>query len=537
MTETNTGRNQPGPQGIATERRVPTPEGTRDRFAEEKRRLDGFEHVLLSEFANSGYQPVSTPVLEFTELHERKSGAAIVSRLMELSEEREGRLCLRPELTAGVVRAYASLQTSLPELPWRVSVAGPVFRSGPLGPGIDRQFSQVGVELLGAPGPVADAEIIALADRSVQALGFSPPKVRIGHVGLILEMLEHSGLPRAAQSSLIEVLSQAASDGRDLSALDHLLDRLSKWLDSETREHPGPEGTLRYGPSSEIARLFDHLVPDVAGRRTGPEIMERIYRKWETGRSLRDSLAKIQDQAQVLSQLRGPAIDVLTKLEEHYGGNTPGPVGELKLLIELLEESGTAPDRIELDLGFSRGIGFYSQMVFELSLPTSDGLIEICGGGRYDGLARILGSTQDDRGVGFAFGLERLDQVLVQQEPTTSNLRAPSGCLVLAIKDFIVDAARLLNDLRHVHKGAWEDSGPLVGPELIEDSEDLSTIKKAQDLAKQRGFSALIVVCGRLSDPQKVHWFRLVETAWAELPAAPSILIAGSEVTGGRVEA
>jgi histidyl-tRNA synthetase len=50
-------------------------------------------------------------------------------------------------------------------------------------------------------------------------------------------------------------------------------------------------------------------------------------------------------------------------------------------------------------------------MIFELVVPTADGAIDVCGGGRYDGLARVLGSDRDDRGVGFAFGLERLADV------------------------------------------------------------------------------------------------------------------------------
>ena len=47
-------------------------------------------------------------------------------------------------------------------------------------------------------------------------------------------------------------------------------------------------------------------------------------------------------------------------------------------------------------------------MIFELVVATPGGPVEVCGGGRYDGLARVLGSDRDDHGVGFAFGLERL---------------------------------------------------------------------------------------------------------------------------------
>ena len=65
-----------------------------------------------------------------------------------------------------------------------------------------------------------------------------------------------------------------------------------------------------------------------------------------------------------------------------------------------------------LDLGFGHGIGFYSQMIFELIAPTPTGPVVVCHGGRYDGLARVLGSDRDPHGVGFAFGLERLHHAL-----------------------------------------------------------------------------------------------------------------------------
>src|SRR5205807_5904539 len=106
--------------------------------------------------------PMRTPVLEFTELHERKSGAGIVSKLYELADAHRSRLCLRPELTASIVRAYTAAEEA-PALPWRVSMSGPVFRHETPQPGRWREFQQVGVELLGASGPAADGEVTWLA--------------------------------------------------------------------------------------------------------------------------------------------------------------------------------------------------------------------------------------------------------------------------------------------------------------------------------------------------------------------------------------
>ena len=78
-----------------------------------------------------------------------------------------------------------------------MSSSGPVFRyESDTGSARLREFTQVGVELLGAGGPAADAEVIALADRSLSAAGRIDATVRIGHVGLILEILAHTGPAR-----------------------------------------------------------------------------------------------------------------------------------------------------------------------------------------------------------------------------------------------------------------------------------------------------------------------------------------------------
>ena len=279
----------------------------------------------------------------------------------------------------------------------------------------------------------------------------------------------------------------------------------------------------------EIARLFDHLVPDVAGRRTGPEIMRRIYRKWHLARSLRNALQRIQTQVEAVAQLRGPALEVLDRLDRQHGGMVPATVADLRLLIDLLGESGTPAGRIELDMGFSRGIGFYSQMIFELTVETPAGPLEIGGGGRYDGLARVLGSDRDDRGVGFAFGLERLDQALLALEISPPQERtAPGGCLVVALADHLTEAASLVADLRRIAAGAWEDGGPIVGPELL-DTPGPEAAGAARLRAERQGRSTFILVTGRRIDSEKVLWYRREAGGWVEEPARPAILLAAIE--------
>ena len=390
------------------ERPVAAVRGTTARLPAEYAGLAALETLLLDRFARAGYEQMRTPVLEPTELHERKSGAAIVSKLYELADGHGGSLCLRPELTAGIVRAYTAAPEA-PPLPFRVAQAGSVFRREKApAPGLWREFRQVGVELIGAGGPAADAEAISLADWAAAESGVNGVTIRLGHVGLILEMLRRSGLPAAARAALVETFGEAAAEGGDATALERGLDNLADWLAATGGADEEPIASVTSADDGGVDRLFRTLVPVINGRRQGHEIVGRLRRKWDLGHSLRGTLDRVRGHARALAALQGPPGEVLDRLARDHADLAPDSVAELRALVATLGHHGIDPGRIHLDIGFGRGIGFYSQVIFELIAPTQAGPVEVCGGGRYDGLARVLGSDRDDRGVGFAFGLERL---------------------------------------------------------------------------------------------------------------------------------
>lgn len=449
----NPDEDGPSPSGLAMsatahdmEHPIGPVRGTRDWLPDDHAHLAALEALLLDRFARAGYAPARTPVLESVELHERKSGAGIVAKLFELADAHQARLCLRPELTASLVRAYTDAPEP-PALPWRVSMAGPVFRfeKDPQ-PGHAREFTQVGVELLGAPGPAADAEVIGLACWSLAEAGLADVTVRVGHVGLILEMLERSGLPPSARSALVESLSLEAAEGRGIAALESALERYAGWLRAAESEPEEPLAVAGAG-DDQADRLFRQLVPDVTGRRSGHEILGRLRRKWDLAHSLHGVLGRVRERVHELADLRGPAADVLERLGAVEAA-APESVAGLRELVRLLGHHGVPADRIELDLGFGRGIGFYSQMVFELIAAAPDGPVGVGGGGRYDGLARVLGSDRDDRGVGFALGLERLHRVLDARGLGPAAAR-PAPVFVVPIgPDAIPEAIRLARMLR-----------------------------------------------------------------------------------------
>ncbi len=422
--------------------------GTREWLPGDFSRLAELEALLLDRFARAGYDPLRTPVLEFTELHERKSGAGIVAKLYELAGSGPGGVCLRPELTAGIVRAYTGADEP-PALPWRVSHAGPVFRHETPRPGRLREFQQVGVELLGASGPLADGEVICLADWALAEAGVEGATIRLGHVGLILETMRRSGLPEPTRAALIEMLSESATEGRGVESLELGLEQLSGWLQTGEAEAADIPESVERADDGGIDRLFRTLVPVITGRRPGHEIVHRLRRKWDLAHGLHAALAGVRDRLHALADLKGRAADVLDRLGREHEALAPDSVASLRALVRTLEDYGVDLDRVELDLGFGRGIGFYSQMIFEVVAPTPEGPVEACGGGRYDGLARVLGSPRDDRGVGFAFGLERLLHILDARGGQRRTTRPMSGfAVVVARPEAISDAIRLATMLR-----------------------------------------------------------------------------------------
>ncbi len=507
------------------ERPIGPVRGTRDWLPDDFSRLSELEARLIDRFARAGYAPIHTPVLESTELHERKSGAGIVSKLFELSDAHQARLCLRPELTASIVRAYADSPRPLP-LPWRVSMSGPVFRfEKEPQPGHYREFQQVGVELLGASGPLADGEVIWLSHAALREVGLTEANLRIGHVGLILETLERSGLPPAARSALIESLSEAAAEGRNVRSLESALEQFAGWLEAAEAEAVAPLASDGEG-DRQVDRLFRQLVPDVTGRRSGHEILGRLRRKWDLAHTLHGVIDRVRSQVRELADLRGPAAGVLDRLARDFKAVAPDSVASLRDLMRTLGDYGLPTDRVELDLGFGRGIGFYSQMVFEWTVPTPGGPVEVCGGGRYDGLARVLGSDRDDRGVGFACGLERLFHVLDARGAREAE-RPDRGCLVTSTSEFAGDALSLLADLRRFDSGRWHDGGPIVGINLVEDP---GRLDEAKAYARSRGLAALVVVKNRRIHPEGLSWFTWDGQDWVEQASAPPILLArGSE--------
>jgi ATP phosphoribosyltransferase regulatory subunit HisZ len=388
-------------------------EGTRSGFGEPLTHQQAVAERLLRPIHLAGYQPVSTPELDLVELHERKSGAAITARLIELSGlGSQGPVCLRPELTVGVVRSLIQ-SGDLSDQPLRVHVSGPVYRlSGDANESLV-QIDQIGAELLGDGSVEADAEIIALADRCLEAAEINGCQIKIGDVGLILEAITAAGLPDETRVAVIETLADAAAAGHGLDHAESALVHWADWLGDQKPRRTGQTGSHSTHDDHDMHRLFHQLVPHVVGRRTEAEILDRLRQKWELAVRLPDALKKAAVVVHELGSIAGPADAVIDRLQASDSGKLARlSVERISRLIELLNERyGISSSRICLDFSVARGIGFYSGLVFSIHSGES-APVELAGGGRYDGLAGVLGSASaNDYGVGFAIGLERVTRL------------------------------------------------------------------------------------------------------------------------------
>ena len=141
---------------------------------------------LCAPAKSAGYQYMELPVFEDTALFTRGVGEStdIVTKEMYTFEDRGGRsITLRPEGTAGVMRAVIEHGLDRGQLPVKVLYQGPYFRAERPQKGRFRQFYQVGIEAIGLEDPLIDAEVIWLADQAFKNIGLKNYKLEITSLG------------------------------------------------------------------------------------------------------------------------------------------------------------------------------------------------------------------------------------------------------------------------------------------------------------------------------------------------------------------
>ena len=166
--------------------KISAPKGVSEYVPDRSAAFEFVRNNLVAPAKRAGYQLIELPVFEDTDLFKRGVGEStdVVSKEMYTFEDRGGRsITLRPEGTAGVMRAVIEHGLDRGQLPVKVWYSGQFFRAERPQAGRYRQFYQVGIEAIGLDDPAIDAEVIAIADAGFKVLGLKRYRLEITSLG------------------------------------------------------------------------------------------------------------------------------------------------------------------------------------------------------------------------------------------------------------------------------------------------------------------------------------------------------------------
>src|SRR5690625_4512912 len=234
--------------------RLQAVKGTYDILPEDQARWRDLRSRVATTLERAGVREITTPIFEYSEVFLKSVGESadlVVQKEMYTFEDRGGRhLPLRPEFTAGVLRAYMEHGMHTWRSPVKLGSMGPAFRAENVQRGRYRQFHQVNCELLGQASPLVDAEAIALMYTVLTGLGLEGMTVKLGSVGdpedraryneyLRQELTPHESELSETSRTRLALNPMRILDAKDEGdqALIHELKRPLDLLGDEARQH------------------------------------------------------------------------------------------------------------------------------------------------------------------------------------------------------------------------------------------------------------------------------------------------------------
>jgi histidyl-tRNA synthetase len=439
--------------------RAETPKGFRDYFGSEVTERKAMLDAIAGVYHRYGFDPLETSAVETVE--------ALGKFLPDVDRPNEGVfawqeedadwLALRYDLTAPLARVAAQYRNDLPS-PYRRYAMGPVWRNEKPGPGRFRQFYQCDADTVGSASVAADAEICAMLADALEEVGIPRGDyvVKVNNRKVLNGVMEAAGLAGD---------DKEAERGIVLRAIDKI-DRLGpegvRALLGEGRKDESGDFTKGAGLSEAQADVLMRFVGANA------EILEAIEKhavsNIEAGipysHVTRAMYSGIDDSMQ-LTQLDAAAagirnIHAVNYLREIVGTSVTGSDGvdELESIATLLDAQGYGPDRIVIDPGVVRGLGYYTGPVYEAELtfqitdekgrPRNFG--SVAGGGRYDGLVKRF-TGQDVPATGVSIGVDRLLAALRAKGRSTGDTAGPVVVTVMD-RDRMADYMAMVGELR-----------------------------------------------------------------------------------------
>jgi len=440
--------------------RAETPKGFRDYFGAEVTERKAMLDAITGVYHRYGFDPLETSAVETVE--------ALGKFLPDVDRPNEGVfgwqdedadwLALRYDLTAPLARVAAQFRNDLPS-PYRRYAMGPVWRNEKPGPGRFRQFYQCDADTVGSGSVAADAEICAMLSDALETVGIPRGDyvVKVNNRKVLNGVMEVAGLSGD---------DREAERGIVLRAIDKI-DRLGD---------EGVRALLGAGRKDESGDFTKGAGLSVAQQ----EVIMRFVSAPRTVRERLDQLAKLADRGSILelnAQLAsmqlvtlgqdvfGPDRDAsllrnkvtVGVLQEVVGNSPIGAEGvvELETIAALLDAQGYGPDRIVIDPGVVRGLGYYTGPVYEAEL-TFEILDEkgrkrqfgsVAGGGRYDDLVKRF-TGQSVPATGVSIGVDRL---LAALRAKGRGAAASAGPVVVTVmdRDRMADYMGMVADLRN----------------------------------------------------------------------------------------
>ncbi|MBS3978278.1 MAG: histidine--tRNA ligase [Rhodobacteraceae bacterium] len=393
--------------------RAETPKGFRDYFGAEVTDRKAMLDRIAAVYHRYGFDPLETSAVETVEA----LGKFLpdVDRpndgVFAWADEDEGWLALRYDLTAPLARVAAQYRNDLPS-PYRRYAMGPVWRNEKPGPGRFRQFYQCDADTVGSGSVAADAEICAMLADALEAVGIERGDyvVKVNNRKVLNGVMEVAGLAGEGKDTERGIVLRA------IDKIDRLGPEGVRALLGEGRKDESGDFTKGAGLSAEQAAV----------------VMGFTTAKRDTGAA------------------------TVARLRDLVGSSVVGAEGadELEAIASLLEAQGYGPDRIVIDPGVVRGLGYYTGPVYEAELtfqitdekgrPRNFG--SVAGGGRYDGLVKRF-TGQDVPATGVSIGVDRLLAALRARGRSTGAAAGPVVVTVMD-RDRMADYMGMVGELR-----------------------------------------------------------------------------------------
>ena len=341
-----------------------------------------------------GYDIFDCPIMESTELYAMKSGGELTSRLYSFVEPGGISVSLRPEFTSSVIRFYVSNE-AVHKRPVKKQYLGPVFRYSDSNLGLNqRQFTQQGCEIIGDSSIGSDVEILKLGLLALGESGLEKVTIKLGHMGYIRSILEDFDLSEALIGFTLSNLQVLAENESGIASLAQMASGIGL-INPGDNHHDSTNIKTTETPMSSL------------GRRTFEQITKRSLRK----KSHSFSVEKYSEALESLSLFLSAFSGDLNKVSNNL---TADPIHKdaaeyFKLVIK---ESANITDMevdFIVDCAAQRGFTYYTGIIFDMEHVLDKKSILLGGGGRYDGLVKLLGGPEEIPATGFA---ENVDSIL-----------------------------------------------------------------------------------------------------------------------------